>query len=274
MARIDAHASRGLPEKTPTTNSDSVTSSSWMAVNGRRRAPVSVATVRMRCRACSSAGRQIGATLVEHLAVAGPRRRHDHDSRATEVRPPAQIDVVAVEVDRRVEPGPRPRNRSARISMQADGRANTSRTASCCSWSTSPCSTNGSISPKRSTPRPTCCRTPGSSQAHQLRADDARVRPVDLFDQQPDRGRVQRHVVVQEAEEPVVALDQAQHLVRRRRRSRWCSRRPRTNAFGHTLADPVGHVAGLARQPETGSSDWRSPGRPGHRAPRRTTPPG
>ena len=60
IARSDAHASRGLPENSPTTISERVTKNSWMASKGSRRAPLRVAMERIRWRACSSAGRRSG----------------------------------------------------------------------------------------------------------------------------------------------------------------------------------------------------------------------
>ena len=71
----------------------------------------------------------------------------------------------------------------------------------------------GSTSPKRSRPSPTCCSTPGSSHDDELRSDDAGVRAVQLLDEGADGVGVEGDVVVAEAEEPVVALDEAQHLV-------------------------------------------------------------
>ena len=48
---------------------------------------------------------------------------------------------------------------------------------------------------------------------HELRPDDAGVRAVQLLDQRADRVGLEGDVVVADAEEPVVALDEAQHLV-------------------------------------------------------------
>ncbi len=48
---------------------------------------------------------------------------------------------------------------------------------------------------------------------HQLGPDDPGVRSVQLLDEQPNGARIQRHIVVEEAEEAVVTLDQTKHLV-------------------------------------------------------------
>ena len=97
--------------------------------------------------------------------------------------------------------------------MHADGKANTSRTASCCSWSyfalldervdlaESVDADADVLQDTRIVPR------------HQLRADDPGIRSIQLLDQQADRAGIQGDVVVQEAEEPVVAFDEAQDLV-------------------------------------------------------------
>jgi hypothetical protein len=49
---------------------------------------------------------------------------------------------------------------------------------------------------------------------HELRADDARIRSIQLLDQQADCAGVQGDVVVQEAEKAVVAFHESQDLVR------------------------------------------------------------
>ncbi len=84
----------------------------------------------------------------------------------------------------------------------------------------------------------------------ELRPDDAGVGAVQLLDEQPDGIRLEGDVVVHQAEEPVVAFDEVEHLVGRRA------------------------IAGVAvegadeslRQPATdlfvdGASDRRTPGR-------------
>ena len=97
--------------------------------------------------------------------------------------------------------------------MHAEGRANTSRTASCCSWSTSPSSTNESTLAESVDAEADVLQDARVVPRDELRADDAGVRSIQLLDQQADRAGIEGDVVVQEAEEAVVALDQAQHLV-------------------------------------------------------------
>ena len=50
----------------------------------------------------------------------------------------------------------------------------------------------------------------------QLGTDDARIGPIELFDEDPDGVAFGRDVVVTHQEEPVVALDELQHLVGQR----------------------------------------------------------
>lgn len=50
----------------------------------------------------------------------------------------------------------------------------------------------------------------------ELRPDDTGVRAEELLHHEADRIGLERHVVVEQAEEPVVALDETHHLVRRR----------------------------------------------------------
>ena len=60
---------------------------------------------------------------------------------------------------------PTSRKMSLRTNMQAEGKANVSRTASCCCWSRSPGSTTSTSRPVRSASRPTCCSTLGVSHS-------------------------------------------------------------------------------------------------------------
>ena len=66
-----------------------------------------------------------------------------------------------------------------------------------------------------SAPIPTDEQPPRVVPLDELRADDAGVRPEGLLDELANRGGLERHVVVEEAEEPR-ALDELQRLVRGR----------------------------------------------------------
>ena len=106
-ARAPATPRRAVPVKQPMTSSASVRRVSSTERNGRRRPAESVATARIRCRArrvsCGRSGRR--ATSASRWR-ARARRDHDHACPAA-VGAPAQVEVLAVEADRRVEPAER-----------------------------------------------------------------------------------------------------------------------------------------------------------------------
>ena len=243
IARSDAHASRGLPENTPTTSSDSVTSNSWIVSSGSRRAPVSVAIERMRWRACSSAGRRSGRRCVERLAVTGTGRRHHHDPGAAEVGPPAEVDVVAVEVDRRVEAGDRPEQVGA--NHQAGRRQGEHVAHRVVLLLVDLAFFDEGVDLAEAVD----AEADVLQHARVVPRDELRARRCPAFDRYISSTSsrmalgIEGDVVVQEAEEPVVALDEAQHLVGGGAVA-VALPTARTNAFGHTLTDPVGHVAG------------------------------
>ena len=161
-ARSDDHASPRRAVNSPTNSSviDSTASSSDRS--GRRPPLVSVTTERIRWRARSISWLRSGRRTVSSS------RWRARACGATTTRAPLRWarqhrSTSSPWNEMALSKPPRARNRSARTSMQADGRTNTSRTASCCSWSNSPGSVIGSTSPKRSRPRPTCWRTARSS---------------------------------------------------------------------------------------------------------------
>ena len=94
---------------------------------------------------------------------------------------------------------PRASNRSARTRVQAPGTTKTSRTASCCSWSSS-------HALGRPAPAHRSCRrrhahleqAAGVVPVDQLRADDAGVRAEGLLDERPDGVGLEGDVVVAE----------------------------------------------------------------------------
>ena len=75
----------------------------------------------------------------------------------------------------------------------------------------------------------------------ELRADDAGVRPEGLLDELADRGGLERHVVVEEAEEPR-AFDELQRLVRGRSEPR-VGVEPADVGPGKPGGDRCSHVA-------------------------------
>ena len=158
---------------------------------------------------------EIRTADLELLAVTHPGLRRDDDAGTAQVDPPAQLDVVAVEGDRRVEPAERaeqvgPHEQAGRREREhvADGvvlllvvlarigdRIDLAEAVE---------------------PEPDVLEHGGVVPRHELRSDHAGVRSVQLLDEHPHAVGVERHVVVAEEEEPGVALDQPQDLVGRR----------------------------------------------------------
>ena len=108
---------------------------------------------------------------------------------------------------------PRARNRSARTSKHADGTAKTSVTASCCSWSTSPTSTRPAGLTEPVDVESDVLQDPRVVPGDDLRPDDAGVGAVQLLDHQTDGVGTEGDIVVTEAEEAVVAVDELRHDV-------------------------------------------------------------
>ena len=124
--------------------------------------------------------------------------------------------------------------------MQPDGTMKTSRTASCCSWSSSPGSTERHEDAGLVGPHPHREQPQRVVPLDELRADDAGVRPEGLLDELANRGGLERHVVVEEAEEPR-ALDELQRLVRGRSEPR-VGVEPADVGPGKPGGDRCGHV--------------------------------
>ena len=214
-ARSDAQASPRRPVNSPTTSSARVRTTISSERTGNRLPLVSVATVRIRWRArntsWSRSGRRTSSSSRWRTRACG----------ATTTRAPLRWirQHSSMSSPWKVIAGSNPpsvRNRSARTSRQAEGSVNTSRTASCCSWSYSPGSVIGSTSPKRSSPSPTCWSTAGSSH------DTSFGPTTPAFDRYSSSTSIRTQSGSsatsswQKQEEPGVTLDQAQHLVGRR----------------------------------------------------------
>ena len=146
--------------------------------------------------------------------MSSPCRWDNNDARSAEMGSPAQVDVVAVEVDRSVEAGNRPEQVGAdHHARRRQGKHVAHRVVlflvdfalfhERVDFAKAVDANADVLQHSRIVPR------------HKLRADDPGIRSIHLLDQQTDRPGVQGHVVVQEAEEAVVAFDEAQDLVRR-----------------------------------------------------------
>ena len=163
-AESAAPACRTRPITADTRTSAMVTSTSCGTTSGRRRPPVSDSTVRIRLRTAWVAWRTSGRRPPRSSRWR-PRAAGTTTTRAPLRCARQQRSTSSPWYSMAGSNPPMARNRSARIIRQAAGTANTSRTASCCSWSTSPGSTSGSTSPNRSTARPTCWSTTGWSHS-------------------------------------------------------------------------------------------------------------
>ena len=158
--------------------------------------------------------REVGPALGECLAVARAGGGHHQHAGAAEVRAPAQVDVVTLVLDGRVEPS----DGAEQVGAHEQARRRHSEHVA-----------HGIVLllvVLAGLDERIDLAEAVDAEAHvlqhrrlvpgdQLGADDAGVRSVELLHQQADGALVECDVVVQEAEEPVVALDEAQHLVRR-----------------------------------------------------------
>ena len=157
---------------------------------------------------------EVGSADLQLLAVADPGLRGDDDARAAQVDAPAQVDVVAVERDRRVEAaegaeqvGAHEQAGRGEDEDVADGvvllLVVLARLGDRVDLAEAVEAEPDVLEDARVVPR------------HELGADDAGVGAVQLLDERPHGVRLEGDVVVAEAEEAAVALDEAEHLVGR-----------------------------------------------------------
>ena len=155
---------------------------------------------------------EVGATLGEPTEVAGPGRRHHDHPCATEMGSPAQIEAVTVEIDGIVEAPERAEqvgtNEQAR---RGEGEHVAHRVVLLLVGLTG---LDDRVDLAEAVDRQAdVLQHDGLVPVDELRPDDAGVRAVELLDEQTDRVRLECHVVVEEAEEAVIALDEPHHLV-------------------------------------------------------------
>jgi hypothetical protein len=158
---------------------------------------------------------EVGTAFGQSLEMAGAGRRHHHHPRPAEVGAPAQVDVVAVELDRRVEPAERSEQVGAYQEARRRQREHVANRVVLLLVGLTGLDERIDLT-EAVDAESDVLQHDRVVPIHQLRADDAGVRAVQLFHHQPDGVGFERDVVVQEAEEPIVALDEAQHLVGRR----------------------------------------------------------
>ncbi len=191
---------------------------------------------------------QVRTPIGQTLAVATASARHDDDAGASEVRSPAQVDVVAVEPHGRIEALQRAEQVGAH---QQAGRRDGEHVAHRVVLLLIDLA---GLDQRVDLTEAVDSQADVLQQARfvpvdQLRPDDPGVRAVQLLDEQADGAGAQGDVVVQHAEEAVVALDEMEHLVRRGAVSRIAVERA-DERRGQLAADLLVHRGGIARHQE------------------------
>ncbi len=158
---------------------------------------------------------QVGAPRLQLAAVTDPSRRCDHDAGAGEVDPPAQLDVVATEVDHRVE--------TADLAEQigADQHARRRDDEDVAHPVLLLLIDLARFDDLVDLTEPVDAEADRLQHARivpldELRANHPGVGPEHLLDHEAHRRRIDGDVVVAEEERTVVALDEPQDLVGRR----------------------------------------------------------
>ena len=187
--------------------------------------------------------RQLGAAFGQQLAVAAAGRGHHHHTGATKVRTPAQVDVVAVERNGGVEAADDPEQVGAHEEARGREREGVAHRIVLL-LVVLPRLDDGVDLAEAVDTEAHVLQHSRLRPRDELGADDAGVGAVELLHQQANGVGVERHVVVQEAEEAVVAFDQPQHLVGGSAETRVAGDGPHER-IRHPLADAGRHVARL-----------------------------
>ena len=156
----------------------------------------------------------VGSADLQLLAVPRPRLRGDDGARSAQVDAPAEVDVVAVEGDRRIEAAEGAEQVGAH---EETGRGEDEDVADGVVLLLVVLAGLGDRVDLAEAvhAEPDVLEDARVVPRHELRADHAGVRAVQLLDQRPHGVGVEGDVVVAEAEEAAVALDEAEHLVGR-----------------------------------------------------------
>ena len=232
-ARTPAMPLRARPVKNPTTSSTSVSSVVSRNSSGSRRAGAEGEDGAHPMAGAQRLVREIRATLDECLEVSGTSGRDDDDAGAAAMRAPAEVEVLAVERHRPVEAAERAEEVGAH---EHAGRRHAEDVAHrvVLLLVDLPALDDRVDLAEAVGAEPDVLELAGVEPVDELRADDSGVGAVELLDHQPDRALVERDVVVEDAEEAVVALDEAEDLVRRR---------PEPGVGRDLLEERVGEVA-------------------------------
>ena len=196
----------------PITSSAAVSSTISIERIGSRPPPVSVTTVRMRWRERSRSwwrsGRRTSSSSRWRTRACGTTTVRAPQ----QVDPPAQVDVVAVERDRRVEPAERPEQVGTH---EQAGRRQGEDVADGVVLLLVVLAGLGDRIDLAETveTQADVLEDAGIVPGDELGAHRAGVRAVQLLDEQPDRVVVEHDVVVAEAEETAFTFDEPQHFV-------------------------------------------------------------
>ncbi len=161
---------------------------------------------------------EVGTSLTEHADVANPgRRHHDHAGPAV-MDPPAQLGVLAIEVDRRVEATEFAKQVGANQQIGRGQHEDVSHPVVLLLIDLTRFDDGIDLT------EPVHSQTDRLQHARvvpvdELGADGTGIRPVHLLDHDPQRTGLGGDVVVTYQEEAVVALDESQHLIGRRTES-------------------------------------------------------
>ena len=168
-------------------------------------------------------------TTCERIAVARFGARHHEHSRSTQVHSPTQVEVLAIEADfswistdfaeeiaahhdtrRRQDEDVTNRIVLFLVSLtRLDGSTHVTDAI---------CAESDGLHDRRIVP------------LHELWPDHPCIRPKRLFDQSGNRIGSERHVIVHQAEEPTIALDETRDLVHERSESRISCHSPNDSA--------------------------------------------
>ena len=155
---------------------------------------------------------EVGAPTLELPAVTHPSGRRNHHPGAADVRPPAQVDVLAMEAHRRVEPA----KGAEQVGAHEDARRRDGEYVGhgivLLLVDFADVDAASGFSEEVDVEADVLQQTrvvPGDD----LRSDDAGVGAIQLLDHQSNGVWIEGDIVVTEAEETVVALDELRHDV-------------------------------------------------------------
>ena len=158
---------------------------------------------------------KVRAAFAQRSAMTHPCSRSHYDAGATVVQTPTQFGVLAVEVDRRIEPP----ERSEEIGAHQEVRRREGEDVAdaVVLFLVDLTGFDHRIDLTESIhAEPHRLQDTGLVPVDELGSDGTSVRSVELFDEQTECIGFGGDVVVTDQEHPVVALDQVQHFVRRR----------------------------------------------------------